>query len=308
VFMDLPLLSGDETPHAPRIAVAAEPWPGGVAVYRQGGAGLALDRVVRASATLGRTVSALQPGPVSRWDEANELTVMLSSGALASADALAVLGGANRAALETPEGEWEVIQFRTAELIAPDCFLLSGLLRGQAGTESAMRAPLEAGARFVLLDEAVEELGLAEAERGLEPQWVYGPAPLPYDDPTYESVSRSFEGIGLRPLSPVHPRARRGSDNTIRIHWTRRTRIGGDSWVGLDVSLGEETEAYEVEIRSGDEVKRVLSAATPEALYTAAEQQADFGHAEISFLDVTLFQMSRAFGRGAARSARLHVE
>lgn len=308
VFMDLPLLSGDETPHAPRIAVAAEPWPGGVAVYRQGSAGLALDRVLRASATLGRTASALMPGPVSRWDEANELVVVLSSGVLSSADALAVLGGANRAALETPEGEWEVIQFRTAELIAPDSFRLSGLLRGQAGTESAMREPLEAGARFVLLDEAVEELGLAEAERGLERQWVYGPVPLPFDDPTYESVSRSFAGIGLRPLSPVHPRAKRMPDSAIRIGWIRRTRVGGDSWMGLDVPLGEEMEAYEVEICDGDRVKRVLVSATAEVFYSTADQEADFGHSEPAFLDVRIYQMSRSFGRGAARRARLHVE
>lgn len=308
VFMDLPLLSGDETPHAPRIAVAAEPWPGGVAVYRQGSAGLALDRVVRASATLGRTASTLLPGPVSRWDEANELVVVLSSGVLTSADAFAVLGGANRAALETPDGEWEVIQFRSAELTAPDSYRLSGLLRGQAGTETAMRAPLETGARFVLLDEAVEELGLAEAERGLERQWVYGPAPLPFDDATYERANRSFEGIGLRPLSPVHPRAKRMANNAIRISWIRRTRIGGDSWAGLDVPLGEEMEAYEVEICDGDEVRRVLVSNTAEIFYSAVDQEDDFGHAESSLLGVRIFQMSRAFGRGAARSARLHVE
>ncbi|MEM6307885.1 MAG: glycoside hydrolase TIM-barrel-like domain-containing protein, partial [Pseudomonadota bacterium] len=33
VFLDLPLLSGDERPHAPHVAITAAPWPGGAAVY-----------------------------------------------------------------------------------------------------------------------------------------------------------------------------------------------------------------------------------------------------------------------------------
>ncbi|MEQ8826264.1 MAG: phage tail protein, partial [Parvibaculum sp.] len=182
IFMDLPLVTGEEVPHAPRVAVAADPWPGGIAIYKDGGAGLVLDAVVSVEATIGRTLSDLMPGPTSRWDESNALSVELVSGALASAEPLAVLGGANRAALEMPEGDWEVIQYREAELVAPDTYVLRGLLRGQAGTEAAMRAPLAPGARFVLLDDAAAELGLGEAERGLERLWVYGPAPLPHDD------------------------------------------------------------------------------------------------------------------------------
>ncbi|MEN8684955.1 glycoside hydrolase/phage tail family protein, partial [Marivita sp.] len=33
LFLDLPLMSGDEVPHAPHLAVTADPWPGDVAVY-----------------------------------------------------------------------------------------------------------------------------------------------------------------------------------------------------------------------------------------------------------------------------------
>ena len=307
VFMDLPLVTGNETPHAPRIAVAADPWPGGIALYRQDGTGTVLERVVSAEATLGCTISSLAAGPASRWDEANEFMVTLSSGTLACADERAVLDGANTAALEMPDGSWEVIQFREAELIAPATYLLRGLLRGQAGTETAMQDVLEEGARFVLLDDAVSEIGLLETERGLERQWLFGPAPLPYDDPSYASVTRAFHGLGLRPFSPVHIRARRGEDGAVHLTWIRRTRIGGDSWAGLDVPLGEELEAYEIEIRDGEAVKRVIAASEAGAVYTAAEQTADFGSAEIGSLDVTIYQLSRAFGRGSGRSAHLHV-
>lgn len=306
VFMDLPLVTGEETPHAPRIAVAAAPWAG-VAVYRDAGAGFELDLVLHTPATLGRTMTPLASGPTSRWDEANLLTVALSSGTLASADALAVLSGANRAALETPEGDWEVIQFREAALVASDTYELRGLLRGQAGTEAAMRAPLEEGARFVLLDDAVAELRLAEEERGLARDWTVGPAPLPYDDPSYVSVTRAFDGVGLRPLSPVHLRARREATGAIRLTWVRRTRIGGDNWAGLEVPLGEEIEAYEVEIRDGGTVKRRIAASATEAVYGTAEQTADFGDTDFTGLDVTVYQLSRAFGRGTGRSTHLHV-
>ena len=308
VFMDLPLVTGNETPHAPRIAVAADPWPGGIALYRQEDTGATLDRVVSAEATLGRTASPLAAGPASRWDEANDLMITLASGTLSSATERGVLDGANLAALEMPDGAWEVIQFREAELVAPATWLLRSLLRGQAGTEAAMQDVLEEGARFVLLDDAISEIGLLETERGLERQWLYGPAPLPYDDPSYASITRAFDGVGLRPLSPVHLRARRGEGGRIELTWIRRTRIGGDSWAGLDVPLGEELEAYEVEIRDGDAVKRVLAASEPLALYTPAEQTVDFGSTELESIDVTIYQLSRAFGRGSGRSAHLHVE
>ena len=37
LFLDLPLLRGDEVPHAPHIAASARQWPGNVAVYASGG-------------------------------------------------------------------------------------------------------------------------------------------------------------------------------------------------------------------------------------------------------------------------------
>ena len=185
--------------------------------------------------------------------------------------------------------------------------MLSGLLRGQAGSESAMRAPLAPGARFVLLDAAVAELGISDTERGLSRIWAYGPAPLPLDDETYATATRSFDGIGLRPLSPVHLHARRGPGGDIELGWIRRTRIGGDNWAGLDVPLGEESEHYEVEIRDGSTVKRVIATDGPHAIYSVADQVADFGSATFPTLDVAVRQLSASFGHGAGRSATLHL-
>jgi phage terminase large subunit-like protein len=82
---------------------------------------------------------------------------------------------------------------------------------------------------------------------------------------------------------------------------------GGDGWEGIDVPLAEEVEAYEVDILSGTSVLRTLAATTTAATYTAAAQTADFGGTAFTALTIRVSQVSRAFGRGTAREATLHV-
>ncbi len=307
-FLDLPLLSGSETAHAPYIAATAVPWPGGVALYRSAtGSGFVLDRVLDVPATMGRTLTDLASGPTSRWDRANSLQVVLTKGELQSAPELSVLNGANLAALETAPGTWEVIQFAQADLIDVNTYQLSGLLRGQGGTDGAMQSILPAGARFVLLDQAVQQIGLASSERSLDLNWRYGPSRYGIDHETYATETRVFEGVGLRPFSPVHLRGHREGSGDITLSWIRRTRVDGDSWAGLDVPLGEETEAYEVDILDGATLKRTLSASSPDLTYTQADQITDFGVDDFPTLTLRIAQLSQAYGRGSPREAILHV-
>lgn len=131
-FLDLPLIRGDETAYAGAVAAFGSPWPGGVAFYRSPtGAGFELKALASQPATMGVTETALYPGPTGRWDNGNRLRVKLAGGVLTSAETALVLGGANTAAIEVGDGEWEVIQFTNAELVAPLTYELSGLLRGQ---------------------------------------------------------------------------------------------------------------------------------------------------------------------------------
>lgn len=308
VFLDLPLLRGNEQPHAPHIAVSATPWPGGAALFRSAmGAGFALDRVIANPATMGRTLTALSRGPLSRWDRSARVDVKLQSGTLETQNRLAVLNGANLAALETAPGEWELIQFERADLVGMDTYRLSGLLRGQAGTEKAMVPSLAPEARFVLLDEHVEQVGLAPAERGLALNWRIGPQTYPLDHETYTTSLQTFSGIGLRPLSPVHVRAKRWASGDIEITWVRRTRINGDSWEGLDVPLGEEREAYVLDVKSGGTTVRSVETHAPTYVYELAAQTDDFGGPAPSGFDIALAQLSQSYGRGAEREVTLHV-
>ena len=304
-FLDLPLLRGDESPIVGRVAASLSRWPGGVAVYRSpDGVDFRLSTIVSRQAILGVTRTALAGGPTSRWDKANTVTVELTQGALQSVSDLALLSGANAAALETATGVWEVIQFRDAELLAPYTYRLSRLLRGQAGSEAAMLASLPAGARFVLIDAALAELDTTEAQIGLPLTYRYGAANKPIGHLSYVTQTVTLRGIGRRPLSPVHVRGKRDASG-LTIEWKRRSRIGGDGWEQLEVPLGESEERYEVDILSaGGAVVRTLASTVPWAFYPVAQQIADLGFSPAS-IEVGVYQVAPSFGRGSPRRAIL---
>ncbi|HKJ60561.1 MAG TPA: hypothetical protein VKA94_01005, partial [Hyphomicrobiales bacterium] len=204
-------------------------------------------------------------------------------------------------ALQNADGEWEVLQFRDAELTAPSTYKLSGLLRGQFGTEAAMRDPVASGARFVLLDSAIAQVDMTQDEIGLAFNWKYGPQVYDIGDNSFQTTSHAFRGTGLRPLSPVHIKGEQTVDG-LQITWIRRTRIGGDSWEQTDVPLAETSEAYEVDILDGGTVVRTLNSNQPSVIYSSSQQIADFG-SEQSQYTVRIFQISATYGRGIAREA-----
>lgn len=308
-FPDLPLLSGNEPGHVLRAAAFASPWPGAIALYKSPSLNdFVLDTIIGTPAVMGASDTDFYAGPTGRWDNGNALRVTLLGGALESRDDLAVLGGANAAAIRNASGEWEVFQFANAELVAPNKYKLTRFLRGQAGTERAMGNPVAAGARFVLLDGAVRETGLNAEQRGLALNWRYGPASRPIGDFTFQTQMVTARGTGLRPFSPAHLRvARNLSTNDLTLSWVRRTRMGGDNWEQTEVPLAEDVERYEVEILSGVAVKRTLSAASPSVVYTAAQQIADFGAAPALPLKAAVYQISTSFGRGTGREEILNV-
>ncbi len=307
VFLDLPLLRGDELPHAGYVAAFQSPWPGAVAFYRSPEeTGYALNTLVTGQATLGVLQSDLPPGPVGRLDHGTSFQVRLDNGELSSVSRLAMLGGSNVAAVQNDNGDWEVLQFQNATLVADKTYELSGLLRGQGGTEPFMANIIAAGARFVLLNEAVVQVDMSPDEIGLALLWKFGPANLAIDDPAYLDQSHAFTGLGLKPLSPVHIRGVRSSGGDVLFTWIRRTRIGGDSWDTLEVPLSEDVEAYEVDILDGSVVKRTLSASQPQVTYSEADQVADWGAPQSSY-HIRVAQLSASYGRGHAREVQINV-
>jgi len=297
-LLDMPIMIDSHDASAPSFYVAACQM--GTGRFR--GATLfqptadALDYVVAAVAGLpsimGETVTDLAAGPSWRWDRVNSVEVQLDFGSLQSLADERVLAGGNAALIDD-----EVVQFATAELIAEGRYRLSRLLRGQRGTEQEI-ALHPAGSRFILLDPARQPRPNFSVSRiGIEIAWRYAPVPQgPSGDLSGEIVFTNT-GNGLRPFAPVHLKAVRDpSSGDVQLSWIRRTRVGGDSWLN-EVPLGEETEEYNVLIVSGANVVRTIRVTNQGALYTVAQQTADFGAPPAS-LAWRVAQISRAYGRG----------
>ena len=294
VFMDLPLLTGEEPPHAPRVAVAARPWPGAVSIYASDeDAGYGVPQLVERPAVIGVTMTPLKAAPVGVWDRGAPLRVRMGRAGLSSAGRRAVLNGANAIAIGAgdPQG-WEIVQFRHAEPVGDGIWDISVRLRGQLGTDVDMAPEWPVGTRVVLLDEAAGTLDLAPSARGIERHYRTGPASRSLDDDTYRHDVLTFEGIGLRPYAPVHLRAREVAGDLL-ITWIRRSRIDGDQWGRGDVPLGESEERYVVRVmRGGDELRREETAAASWT-YLAGRRAADGAGVTIE-----VAQVSDRFGPG----------
>jgi hypothetical protein len=224
---------------------------------------------------------------------------------------LALFGGANALAVESAPGVWEVLQAGSAELVAPGRYRLTRLLRGQRGTEAAMGNPTQAGARVVVLDESLTPLPIAEADLGIPWNWRIGPASRPVTDETYSAQSFTPQGTGLRPFAVGHvtqPWLTGRVPGDLEIGWVRRSRaLAADSWATAEVPLGEESEAYLLEILDGPAVRRSLRVSAPQAIYSAADQIADWGGllGPGDTLTVRIAQLSALYGPGAAHTVTL---
>ena len=296
LFLDLPLLTGDETPHAPHIAVTANPWPGSAAVYASASdSGYELNTLLPTWATIGVTQTALESAQPAVWDRGTSLRVKLTKGELTSVDLIDVLNGANVAAIgDGSSGNWEVFQFATADLVAPQTYDLSLRLRGQVGTDGLM-ASWPAGSRFVLLNSALRQIDIAQSARGLARHYRIGPSQRGYDDPSYQHLVEAFDGIGLRPYAPAHLKADLTLSGDTYLTWVRRTRIDGDSWQSVEVPLGEASELYVVRVVQGGALLRESFVAMSNWTYSASQKTSD---GVTGAYEIHVAQMSESFGPG----------
>ncbi|MAW80225.1 MAG: hypothetical protein CMI63_08295 [Parvularcula sp.] len=297
-LMDLPLFRSGDDAAAPWLAAFSDPWPGGAALYRSAGEGApTLVGLASSRAVMGRLKTALPPAGSGRrvW---RSIEVRLHFGSLSSKAEEDVFAGVNAFAVKADNGAWEICQFETATLLENGNWCLSGLLRGQAGTEAESLAGASFDARFVLLNSAVTQIAFSVNHRGLAYEWQAGPENDLPDTETFRLKSLTMNARGLTPLSPVHLRAAwSGSD--IRLSWIRRTREGGDSWEG-EVPLGEYDERYRVTIYDGLTPVRTVETTTSAYAYAAADILADFGSSDPGeTITFAVAQISDAVGEGA---------
>jgi hypothetical protein len=302
LFMDLPMVSNGAPEDRFRVAAWAKPWKTETLYVSPEATGFDLRASIGLPAVVGELLEPLGPGSAGRVDRSGTIGVVLSDGELQSVSKLQLLNGANAAAIRSASGQWELVQFETAEETAPSVWRLGGLLRGQLGTEDAMAAGAAAGAPFALLDDAVRPAGLAPSEIGLSLNWRVGPAGEDFSGPSFGRYTETGGLRALRPLSPVHLKGVRQESGDIGISWIRRGRIDADSWLGSDIPLGEESEAYRVDIapEEGD-VVRSLTVFSPSATYTAAHFAEDFP-VPPEAIRIAVSQISAAVGPGMPAS------
>ena len=295
-LMDLPMLRDGDDDAGFYVAGngGSEGWAGAVLFRsRDGGVNYEPFLDIPTGAVIGIVLEALPPGPVDYWDRDASVTVSLldPGDTLASVLEVDVLNGANAALI----GD-EIVQFTTAELIAPGEYRLSGLLRGRKGTEGAIAGHVP-GERFVLLTGGgilrptveMSEIGIARAYKAASVGTLVSDAtPLEFTD----------TGRSLKPYAPVHLKGERQGDDLV-ITWVRRTRLDAPWLDGVDAPLGEASESYEVDILdAAGAVVRTLATDVPTVTYTAADQIADFGAAQPA-VTVRVYQLSARIGRGS---------
>jgi hypothetical protein len=305
LLLDLPVLREGEAV-LQWIAASADPWPGAVNLWRSSGGGsFALFGSAGKPANMGRLAAPLPPGPAGRWDHAGELLVALDgAGNFESRTEAEVLDGANALALRRADGSFEVLQFATATPVSESVLRLSGLLRGQLGTDGSSET-IGMGAELVLLDEALVPAVTRFEEIGRALLWRVGPAGVDAGDDAVVELAGAATNAALRPYAPARVSARREAQG-VTISWIRRTRLGGDGWEAGEVPLGEDHEAYEVDIMAGALVRRTLASTTTSLFYSAADEIADFGTPQQSLI-VRVHQLSALTGRGTMKEVTLNV-
>ncbi len=300
-FLDVPILRDGDTPHAPYVAAFARPWPGDTGVWRSiDNEVFDLDSTIAAPATVGHSLTPLASAQAGVWDLGDPLQVVLPGGqTLQSVSETALFAGANTLAIGDGSADnWEIMQFRDARLVAPSTYELRHRLRGQLGSDGVMPDAWPARSQIVLLDSTLRQIGMSDAQRGLDLHFRIGALSRGPDDASTVAMISSFNGNGLRPYPVAHLQHGSLPNGDARFTWIRRTRIGGDSWQSLEVPLAEADELYAVQIIRNGSIRRDVTTLVARWDYTAAMKLVDEVTAPYS---IRVAQISQAYGHGPYR-------
>ena len=303
VVLDLPVFDEDQAGHAPQLAINANHWTGGspVALSNDGSAFQTRQTVDRAAA-IGTLRSELGSGVIGVFDNATMIEIDLPNANLSSVEEQVLFSGRNVLAVQSRLNTWELLQFGHAELIGPNRWKLSKLLRAQLGTEDALEAGFDIGATVVLINGAIEALDVSRSEADRSFKLKAGLLGREFTDQFTTQLTVNPVRRGLKPLSPVHLKATRNFESgDIALSWIRRTRVNGDVWEAVDVPLAEEQEQYIASIKNGAQLVRTFQADQNNVIYSKLQQIEDFGEAASEF-DFEVAQLSASEGAGVPRS------
>lgn len=218
-------------------ASSASPWRGTALYAEQGASLLPIGSTDSRRAIIGSLVEPLEPsGSILFEPSATALVHLVAKDLELQATTVAGLAsGANRMMIDG-----EVLQFLDCEPQGAATWLLTGLLRGRAGTEDFAAEVHPSGSPCTLIDDRLTPIDptqivalpgsrIAAIGRG--------------DDlPVFATLRNA--GLSRRPPTPVHPLFMTIEDGALEFCWTRRAR-GQWRWSdGVEVPLVEEQESY----------------------------------------------------------------
>lgn len=270
-LLDSPILvdADDDTGHyaAASRTTNTGAWPGAYLLRGQNDADYAQVASFSARTYIGNTTAALGDFIGGRvFDELNTLQVS-GSGTLESYTRDNILSGNARPLLVGDE----VLFYRDATLISPGVYTVRGLLRGARGTEWAI-AGHGTTDRVVLLTTGVVRVQTPSAKVGVAMSFkgvTNGTAADTVAPQTFTNTS-----VGKRPFAPVDARFSRNASGSIVAAWKRRTRLATRfvGSAGASAPLGEDAEAYDVEVLRGSPLAVIatIPANTPTADLSSA--------------------------------------
>lgn len=300
LLLDIPILrDADDVPGFYGAFTAEGKWPG--ASFRRSPDGVVFEELFRVTdrGAFGATIDALGNWTGGNmFDEVNSVEIDIGDQQTESFTRDQLL--ASRAAGAYLIGN-EIIQARQATLVGAGRYVLSGLLRGRRGTEQFSTGHVTDERAVVLRAAGMRRVEHQAADIGLTRKYKAITLGKALSSATAEPFVDT--GVALKPFAPVHLRALRdASSGDITFSWTRRTRLATRfvGSMGINAPLGESVELYALEIWSAGYVSllRTLTGLTSSsAIYTAAQQTADFGSLQAS-VRVRVFQLSSTVGRG----------
>ena len=229
------------------------------------------------------------------WDYTSSLKLELIGGSLESMDEDEALKGLVGYLIGR-----ELVLCPNVEQISGNVWQLNPpFVRGWRGTECEVGTHAVDETFVVLTQDTIQRINDELSDLNKERMFKAVTSGMSLDSAQIKKFTDT--GVSLMPWSVVDIEGVFDGSNNIIITWKRRSRIFGRNGRDFfDPPLGEDTEAYEIDILSDDEktVKRTLNATSETVTYTIADQTTDFGGAKEHNLHVKIYQMSAQVGRG----------
>ena len=295
--LDLPAISDTDNVPGYSVGVYTDEgdWQGAIlSVSDDGKASYKTEASFALRMTRGTVAEAMQHVRTTVIDRYTVLTVTLEYGQIESITEEQLLLGQNLALIGN-----EVVNFKTATLIANNTYEVSGFLRGQRGTEGQTYSH-SAGDEFILLNGAIDRVQIDNSLIGAKRDGRI----LSVGSPDSSAIDFQFSAncLHLIPWAPVWIRGWRNPDGALNIYWTRRSRINNKWLDNSDIPIGEQTEQYRLDFLTnplylgGTIISSVLFSSEG-GVISAGTISAAYGSATAT-VHVAIRQMSAIMGAG----------